>query len=111
MKILDTNIELANNLKSSLKRYRYGWLILLITMLLDFATTIYFMQNKGIHLEQNLAVRWLAYNIGIVPGVLIGKFLQLCSALGLSALSFKLSRAILLLVILLNLLAVFINLI
>ncbi len=110
MKILNNNIALINNLKSSLSCYRYWWLFFLVTMLLDFISTVYFMNNKGIHLEQNLAVRWLAYNMGIVPGVLLGKFLQLCSVLGLSALSFKLSRAILLLVILLNLLAVFINL-
>jgi hypothetical protein len=110
LKILDNDIALTDNLKSSFKRYRYGWLILLFTMLLDFVTTVYFMQNKGIHLEQNLAVRWLAYTLGIVPGVMTGKLLQLCSVLGLTALSFKLSRAILLLVILLNLLAVFINL-
>ena len=79
-------------------------------MILDFISTVYFMHNKGIHLEQNLAVRWLAYNMGIIPGVITGKVLQLFSVLCLSALSLKLSRAILLLIILLNLLAVVIYL-
>lgn len=84
--------------------------MLVITALLDFASTLLFMSQYGIRVEKNMVVRWLALALGIVPGVLLGKSLQLFAAAGFSALSFKYSRAILLLIVLINLLAVMGNL-
>ena len=68
------------------------------------------MYHDGINQEKNYVVRWLSFNMGIIPGVAIGKSLQVIAAIVFSALSFKLSRATLLLLVLLNLWAIFINL-
>ena len=68
------------------------------------------MSRYGIRIEMNLVVRWLATTVGIIPGVFIGKSLQLVAATAFSALSFRYSRAILLLIVLLNLFAIMANL-
>lgn len=110
MRILDNEIPLKENLKASFHQYWYLWLILLATALFDFTTTLSFMQQDGIEFEKNLVVRWLANTLGIVPGVLIGKSLQLLAAMIFSALSLKLARATLLLILLLNVMAIIVNL-
>ena len=110
MRILGEEIPLKANLQASFQRYRLLWIILLVTASLDYLTTLYFMWQDGIHTEQSLVVRWLAYQIGIVPGVLLGKSLQILAALGFSALSLALARATLLLMLLLNIVAVVDNL-
>jgi len=109
MKVLDEEIDLIENLKSSFIKYQLLWLFLLITIVLDSLTTINFMQNQSINHEANLIIRWLATIFGIIPGVIFGKLLQLISALVFSALSLKYSRAILMLLLSLNLLAVYNN--
>jgi hypothetical protein len=108
--ILGEQIHLKENLKASFRRYWFLWLVLLLTVFADFITTIQFMQEDGIHTENNLVVRWLASTLGIFPGVFAGKFLQIIAAMGFSALSQSLARATLLLILLLNLVAVFVNL-
>ena len=110
MLILGEEIDLAGNLRISLRRYWFLWLVLLITICLDFASTMYFMQRDGIIAEANPVIRWLANKFGMVPGVAIGKVLQLVAAAGFTALSLVLSRAILLMLLLLNITAVVINL-
>lgn len=110
MRVLDEHIPLKENLKASLHKYWYLWLILLVTAFFDFVTTLLFMQNDGIMFERNLVVRWLAHTIGIIPGVFIGKSLQIMAAIIFSALSLSLARATLLLLLLLNLVAVIVNL-
>ena len=110
MRILDSDINLKQNLKESFHRYTALWIVLFATVSFDFITTLSFMYDVGIYREKNYVIRWLASSLGIVPGVFIGKLLQIVAAIGLSALSLKYSRAILLLIILLNLLAVIINL-
>jgi len=110
MIILDEEVLLKKNLIQSYKLYKMFWLILLITIILDSLTTMLFMQKDGIHFEANFLIRWLALHMGIAPGVIVGKFLQLVAAIGFSALSLKYSRAILLLLALLNLLAIYHNL-
>lgn len=110
MRILDEEIPLKENLTTSFRKYWYLWIILLVTAFLDFVTTLLFMQNDGIQFERNLLIRWLAYTLGIVPGVFIGKSLQILAAIVFSALSLKLARATLLLILLLNLVAVIVNL-
>jgi hypothetical protein len=109
MLILGEKTPLKENIKTSFRRYRFLWLILVLTAVFDFATTVVFMRYDGIHTEGNFIVRWLASTIGIVPGVFIAKVLQVVAAAGFSALSLTLSRAVLLVIILVNLLAVFRN--
>lgn len=110
MLILGEHIPLKENLKTSFRRYWYLWLILLLTALFDFVTTVLFMLNEGVDKEANIVVRWLASTIGVFPGVFVGKSLQIIAAIGFSALSLSLARATLLLLLLLNLVAVVINL-
>lgn len=110
MQILDEEIPLKENLKTSLRKYWYLWLALLASVFFDFVTTLLFMQNDGIQFEKNLVVRWLASTLGIIPGVFIGKSLQIIAAIIFSALSLTLARATLLLILLLNLVAVIVNL-
>lgn len=110
MKILGSPVSLVENVKHSFKLYSIFWLILLVTIVLDSLTTIRFMTNDGIIHEANLIIRWLAFVLGIIPGVMIGKFLQFIAAIGFTALSLKHSRAILILLISLNLLAAYHNL-
>ena len=106
MQILGSHVPLWKNLLGSLQRHWLLWSLLMVTALLDFATTMGFMSEYGIRVERNTVVRWLALNLGMVPGVLIGKSLQIIAAAGFSALSLKYSRAILLLIIGINSLAI-----
>lgn len=110
VRILDEEILFKENLKASFRLYWYLWLILLVTAFFDFVTTVLFMQEDGIQFERNFIIRWLVSTIGVLPGVFLGKFLQILAAIGFSALSLAFSRAILLLILLLNLVAVIINL-
>ena len=109
MHILDQEISLKKNLMTSLRRHWLLWSVLLVTALFDFASTLGFMTQYGIRVEKNLVVRWLAFNLGIIPGVIIGKSLQVLAAAALTALAPKYSRAILLLIIGINLLALLAN--
>ncbi len=110
MKILGEDIPLKNNLVRSLRTHRLMWLILAVTAFFDFASTVFFMTGIGINVERNTLVRGLATTLGIVPGVALAKLLQLGAAAGFAALSFRYARAILMLLVLINTLAVFANL-
>ena len=110
MKILDTEVQLVDNLKKSLLHYKIFWLLFLISVILDVLSTYYFMKVDGIEHEANKLIRSLAYTLGVFPGVVVGKSLQIVAALIFCSLSFKLSRTVLLLFIALNLLASFHNL-
>jgi len=110
MKIVDSEINVYENIKKSVNTHRVFWLIFIITVILDYITTLNFMYQDGVEQEKNSLVRWLATTMGIATGVFVAKSLQVFAVIAFSALSFRLSRAILLLVIMLNLLAVFINL-
>lgn len=110
MLILEEEIDLFGNVKKSLIKYKYLWVILFISIVLDCLTTIKFMHNDSISSEANIFIRWLSNTFGIISGVILGKFLQIIAALGFSSLSFKHSRAILLLLLSLNFLAAYHNL-
>ena len=110
MKILNEEIPLLENLKTSLEIHNTFWAVLIVTAVFDFATTILFMRADGIDHERNLMIRFLAETLGMYPGVVLGKILQLFTAIGFAALSLKYARAILLLLIMLNSWAVIINL-
>lgn len=109
MRILDEEIPLRENLKASFRRHRFLWAILLVTVFFDFVTTLIFMHRDGIQFEKNLVIQWLAFTIGIIPGVLLGKSLQILAAVIFSALSQTLARATLLLIVLLNFMAIMVN--
>jgi len=64
----------------------------------------------GIDAEANSVIRWLAYQFGVVVGVLLGKSLQVVAALGFVMLTEKLARAVLLVLVLLKAVAVLNNL-
>ena len=111
MQILDKEIPYLENIKASFRLYWYLWLILLLTAVFDFMSTVSFMQEEGIQYERNIIVRWLASMFGIFPGAFLGKFLQILAVIVFSGLSLRLARAMLLLILLLNLTAVVINVI
>ena len=106
MLILGSEISLKENIKQSFRRYWLLWVILIVTVVFDFVTTVLFMRHDGIHTEGNNIVRYLAYNFGIIPGVFFGKLLQIIAAIGFSALAPSLARATLLLILLLNFVAI-----
>ena len=106
MQILGADVPLGKNLLTSLRRHWLLWSMLVVTALLDFATTLGFMSEYGIRVERNMVVRWLALSLGMIPGVMIGKSLQIIAAAGFSALSLKYSRAILVLIVGINCLAI-----
>jgi|GEM_PF-2872144 len=109
MKILDHEVPLIANLLYSLKTHWFLWILVFLTVLLDFATTLNFMWRDGIELEKNPLIKGLATLLGIVPGVMVGKILQIVAAVCLTSLSKKLNRAVLLLIVLLNIWAIIIN--
>jgi len=106
MRILGADVPLKQNLVTSLRRHWLLWSVLLATAVLDFATTLGFMSEYGIRVERNMVVRWLAVNLGMIPGVMIGKSLQVVAAAGFSALSLTYARAILVLIVGINALAI-----
>ena len=109
MKILGSEIDARENLKFSFKRYWIFWLVLLVTIFLDYLTTLHFINEYGVHIEANRIVRYLMENIGVTPGLLLGKSLQLVSVLIFVCLHQRLGNLFLLIIILLNIWAVFIN--
>lgn len=111
MLILDQEIPLKENLRFSLKRYRVWWIILLVTMVLDFFTTLYFVEKYGVVTEGNSVVGWLIRNLGLVAGVFFGKLLQLFSVTVFASLHQKLGNIFLLVVVLFNFWAVVVNVI
>lgn len=109
MQILDTEINLKENLNFSLNRYRIWWIILLITMVFDYLTTINFVSKLGVEVEANHIVGLLISNLGLYTGLLIGKLLQLFSVIMFVCLHQRLGNLFLLITILLNCWAVVIN--
>ena len=89
MKILGSDINLRENLLFSLKRYRVWWAILIVTIIFDYLTTLYFVSKLSSDAEGNNVVAWLIDNLGLHFGVLIGKLLQLVSVILIVSLSKK----------------------
>jgi hypothetical protein len=109
MKVLGEEIAFKDNLWFSLKRYPAWWLILLVTIIFDFFSTIFFVDQSGVSAEANLVVGWLMTNLGVYTGLVIGKLLQLISVVVFVCLNRRLGNLFLLVVILLNSWAVVIN--
>lgn len=109
MKILGADIYLKDNLLFSFKRYRVWWAILIVTIIFDYLTTLYFVNKLGSIAEANKVVAWLINNVGLYLGVFIGKFLQLVSVVLIVSLSKKVGNLFLLIIIVLNCWAVVMN--
>lgn len=111
MRILDQEIPLKENLRYSFRRYRVWWIILLVTMVFDFLTTLYFVEKHGVETEGNSLVRWLIGNAGLAGGVFVAKMLQLLPVTVFASLHQKLGNVFLLIVVLFNFWAVVVNVI
>ncbi len=109
MKVLGDDVNFKENLIFSLKYYRLLWIILLITVVFDFLTTLYFVGKFGVGLEANLIARFLMVNLGTVVGALLGKLLQLVSVVCIASLNRRVGNVFLVVVIVLNIIAVVIN--
>ncbi|WP_371375847.1 hypothetical protein [Thalassotalea aquiviva] len=109
MTILDQDIPLRENLFYTLQKHTIFWLLLILTAIFDYLSTIHFMTEGSIHTEGNGVVRFLALEVGMYVGVFIGKLLQLGSALLFCALSRNLSKKVILALVLANNIAVYLN--
>jgi len=108
--ILGQQVSLKQNLYGSVQRHWLLWSLLMLTVILDYLSTVYFMFFDGIYTEASTVIRGLAYEFGVITGVFVGKGLQIVAAVVFVSLSQKLARAVLLLLVLLNTLAVANNL-
>lgn len=109
MKILGSEIRLKENILFSLSRYSIWWIILLVTMVFDYLTTLYFVDKLGHEAEANQVVAWLIVNMGLYIGVFIGKLFQLVSVVIFVCLSQRFGNIFLLVIIVLNCWAVVMN--
>jgi len=109
MRVLGQEVDLKGNLAFSIRRYLVWWLILLVTMIFDYLSTLYFVEKYGSDLEANYVVRILIESFGANIGTLIGKLLQLVAVVFFVSLHRRLGNLFLLIVILLNCWAVVIN--
>lgn len=109
MQLLGEEIDFKGNLLYSFKRYRVWWVILLVTMVFDYLTTLNFVEVYGPKSEANLVIRWLIINTDVYIGTAFGKLLQLVSVMVMVSLKRRLGNLFMLVVILLNCWAVVIN--
>ena len=109
MKILGADINLKENLFFSFKRYSVWWAILIVTIIFDYLTTLYFVSKLGPNAEANKVIAWLINNLGLYFSVLIVKLLQFVSVVLIVSLSKRVGNLFLLIVILLNCWAVVMN--
>jgi len=109
VQVLGQEVDFKGNLLFSLQRYLVWWLILIVTMIFDYLSTLYFVEKYGSHLEANYVVRVLIENAGVTVGTLIGKLLQIVAVVFFVCLHRRLGNLFLLIVIVLNCWAVVIN--
>ena len=109
MKLLGQSIPVRENLFFSLRRYTVWWVILLISMFFDALSTVAFVRELGVEREMNPLIRWLLRSLGLVPGLVIGKLLQLAAVAVFVSLDRRWGNLMLLIVIFLNCWAVVIN--
>lgn len=109
MEILGSDIKIRENLLFSLNRYTTWWIIILVTMIFDYLTTLYFIGILGPYAEANQFIGWLMVNVGLFIGLFIGKLVQLFSVVFFVCLSQRLGNIFLLVIILMNCWAVVIN--
>jgi len=110
MRILDEEVNLKENFGFSLMRYRVRWLVLLITAVFDYFSTLCFVQKYGVASEGNVLVSWLIRNLGLVTGVLFAKILQISVVAVFASLHKRLGNLFLFIIILFNFWAIVVNL-
>lgn len=109
MKVLGSEINFKVNLLFSINKYQVWWAILLVTIIFDYLTTLYFVSKLGANAEASEVVGWLIRVFGLHAGVFIGKLMQFISVVVFVSLSQRLGNLFLLIVILLNCWAVVMN--
>lgn len=109
MKVLGSEFDPKENLLYSLRKYSVLWLILIITIVFDYVTTYIFIREMGLRAEANFLMSWLIGHLGLMTGLLIGKSLQLLPVVIFVCLNKRFGNLFLLVVILINIWAVFIN--
>lgn len=82
---------------------------MILTAVLDVASTIWFMKLVGPQIELNLIVRSMAYSFGIILGPIIGKTSQLFAVWALTLLVPRLTKMLCILIIVLNGMACLLN--
>lgn len=109
MKILDDEVPLRENLDYSLRRYTVWWVLLVATILLDVLSTVGFVSALGLHKEANALARWLMGSMGLLPGLLVAKLLQIFAVTAIVSLNHRVGNIFLMAVTLLNAWAVVVN--
>ncbi len=110
MEILGHQVALKENILFSITTYQIRWVFLLLSMLFDYLSTLYFVFESDPSFEANYIIRFLIEQFDVEVGVFIGKFLQLISVMTFTALDRNLGAIFLLIVILLNIWATCLNL-
>lgn len=109
MLILDRETEFRKNISNLFGKYRFYFYALIITAFADLFSTIGFMLLTGPEKETNLFVRHLSIQLGIFLGPFIGKTCQIIAVCLFSGIVPRLSKAICILVIALNIIAIIMN--
>lgn len=109
MKVLDEEIPLRENLDYSLRRYTAWWVLLLATMVLDVVSTVGFVSALGLDKEANALAHLLMSRMGLLPGLLVAKALQLFAVTAIVSLSRRVGNLFLMTVTLITAWAVVIN--
>lgn len=111
MKILGQQITFKDNILFSINTYQIRWAVLLLSMLFDYMSTLYFISESDPSFEANHIIRYLIEMFEVEIGVFIGKFMQLISVIVFTGLDRNLGAIFLLLITLLNIWATCLNLI
>jgi hypothetical protein len=109
MRLLDSDIDIDASKYLLFKEYRALFVLLLLSALMDAASTTYFMQRTGPGPELNVVVRLLSYAYGPIAGPLLGKIYQIFAVWVLTLLTPKLSRFVCAMIIVFNCYATMIN--
>ena len=109
MRILDSEIDIDASKYTLFKEHQGLFTLLIISALMDAASTTYFMGIKGIGLEMNHVVRLLSYTYGPLAGPLLGKLYQVFGVWVLTLFVPKLSRFVCAMIIIFNCYAVVVN--
>jgi len=109
MRILDSEVDIDASKYTLFKQHRMLFGLLLVTLLMDALSTIYFMQRIGPQNELNFVVRQLSVAYGPVFGALFGKLYQLVGVWIITVMTPRLTQFICAMIITLNCYAVVVN--
>ena len=109
MRLLDSEIDIDASKYGQFKEYRVLFALLILSALMDAASTTHFMQKTGPGPESNLVVRLLSYTYGPTAGPLLGKLYQIFGVWVLTIMTPKLSRFVCAAIIFCNCYATVVN--